>query len=290
MAVSIEGVDYSYDRPTPAGLKAAGKHFVVRYITTPGPGNKGIDKAEYDALRAEGIEVVVVYEGSAGDMKKGHAQGVTDAKAAQANLKGIVGLNDNLPVYFACDWDATPGDQTAINSYLDGAASVLGLDRVGIYGGYYPVKRAHDAKKATWLWQTYAWSGGQILAGIHLYQYKNGVSLANGTVDLCRAMQTEYGQSAVNPPAPPKPVVVPAPAPAPAVQPAPTPTTSTNGDIITLPVYFKGDENPAVYVLNPLTGNKRYVSQVEYEIAVKGTGAKVVTVAQSHADAVPHGS
>lgn len=297
MAVSIEGVDYSYARPSISGLKSAGKHFAVRYITPPGNGNKGISQAEFDALHKEGIEVVAVWEGAAGDMKKGHAQGVADAKAAEAGLKAIVGLNDNLPVYFGCDWDATPGDQTAINAYLDGAASVLGLDRVGIYGGYYPVKRAKDAKKATWLWQTYAWSGGQVLAGIHLYQYKNGVALANGTVDLCRALQTEYGQHGVVKPTPaPAPAVKPAPAPAPAPatpavdEKAEADAANADLDVSTFPgvYYFKGTGSSNIYVYDPITGTKRHTIGEEWRILQLWGHNKAVVLPQSYVDKIPN--
>jgi hypothetical protein len=278
--VSIEGVDYSYARPTAGQIKAAGKKFAVRYITAPGAQNKGISQAEYNALHDAGVAVVVVYEGGAGDMKKGRAQGVADAQAAQRNLKGIVGLNDSLPVYFACDWDATPAQQGVINAYLDGAASVLGRDRVGLYAGYYPLKRAKAAGKVTWLWQTYAWSGGQVLDGIHLYQYRNGVKLGNGTVDLCRAYKVEYGQHApghtpvvvkppVETPAKPKPVVV-------------TATAEYNGIY-----FFKGDASPDVFIYEPVSGTKRHITPAEWTV-VKGYGhATALTIPQEQADQIP---
>lgn len=239
--VSIEGVDYSYSRPSAAALKAADKKFAVRYITPPGAGNKGLSQSEFDALRAAGLYVVAVWEGGAGDMKNGKNQGVADAKAALAGLKSINGLNDYLPIYFACDWDATPGDQAAINDYLDGAASVISRERVGIYGGYYPVKRARDAGRAAWLWQTYAWSGGNVLDGIHIYQYKNGVMLGGVSVDLNRALNSEYGQHPVNDPrvAPnPAPLPVPAPVPVPSLpipEPVPAPTPVPEPDPVPVP-------------------------------------------------------
>lgn len=307
--VSIEGVDYSYARPSIAGLKSADKKFAVRYITTPGASNKGISKAEYDALHAAGIEVVVVWEGGAADMKKGKPQGVADAKAAQANLKAIVGLNDNLPVYFGCDFDATPADQAAINAYLDGAASVLGRDRVGMYAGYYPLKRAVAAGKVTWKWQTYAWSGGNILEGIHLYQYKNGVTLAGGQVDLVRALQTNYGQKGVVPPvaaapAPaPAPAVVPAPVPVPEPVPAPVPAPAPavpvgpSADELALAkpiqaqnglLYIKGDVKPDIYIFHPLEGSKRHITGAEWTIIRGFEGVvNVQTYSQATIDAIP---
>lgn len=190
----VEGVDYSYARPNPAGLVKAGKRFAVRYVTPPGKGAKGIDQAEYDALHAAGIAVVVVWENRAGDAMEGWPQGVADAKAAQAGLQRIVGLGDRLPVYFAVDWEAQPGELPTIRAYLQGAASVLGWQRVGVYGSYRVVENAADFDVAAWFWQTYAWSGGKVSTHAHLHQYLNGQSLAGGTVDLVRALKPEYGQ------------------------------------------------------------------------------------------------
>jgi len=150
--MSSFGVDYAFSpHPPVAALKAAGAGFVCRYISSFGPNDtngKNLLRPERDALLAAGVNVVVVAEEGAGRMKGGHSAGAADAAHADAVVKALV--MPGMPVYFACDFDATPGDQTAINAYLDGAASVIGRGRTGIYGGYYPVKRALDAGKAVW--------------------------------------------------------------------------------------------------------------------------------------------
>lgn len=212
---TIEGVDYSRSRPGGAALKAAGKAFAVRYIGDPGGstatasnGYKSIGQAEYDDLSKHGVNVVFVWEGSEVDsneaMRKGHLQGIADATAAQQRLTALRGPSPRRPIYFACDYDAPEEDQVLINDYLDGVAGVIGRNRTGIYGGYGPVSRAKAAGKAAWFWQTYAWSGGKVLTGIHLYQYSNGQKVGGEDVDLTRALQSSYGQSQVilTPPAP----------------------------------------------------------------------------------------
>lgn len=291
--VSIEGVDYSYARPSAAAIKVADKKFAVRYITPAGPANKGISQTEYDDLHKEGIAIPVVYETGSSAMKNGHAQGVKDAQAAQHELLNIVGLDDHLPVYFACDFDAAPADQTAINAYLDGAASVLGRNRVGIYGSYYVCKRVQAASKADWLWQTYAWSGGNVLPGIHLYQYKNGVKLGSGTVDLCRALESEYGQHGVNQPAPkPAPAIHITPA-APAVHAVNEQNLADEANVdfkqsnFSGTYFFKGTGHSDVFVYDPATGKKRHVTAAEWAI-VKGYGhANIYVIPQTEADQIP---
>lgn len=198
------GLDYAFS-PTGAAsfwaspawigaLKTAGVKFVCRYLSpysTNDANGKNLTAAEAAALKAAGIAIVVVFESTAGRMKAGYAAGTADAQHSDAVVKalGMAGI----PVYFAADWDATPGDQTAINAYLDGAASVIGRARVGIYGGYYPVKRALDAGKATYAWQTLAWSGGQWDSRAAIRQNLQ-VKLAGAFVDPNNTYKADFGQ------------------------------------------------------------------------------------------------
>ena len=208
----LKGCDYSTARPKISALAPAGIKFVVRY-TSPGVNPKNLTQAELTALLAAGIEVAVVFESVSGRMLAGHGAGISDAITADTAVK-MLGM-PGLPVYFACDFDAAAGQQPLINDYLDGAASVIGRARTGIYGGYWPVSRALNAAKATYAWQTYAWSsytgtlpphaekwevpphsGHWFLADTRaqLRQGPNGVPLGGGTVDLDHAYATDFGQ------------------------------------------------------------------------------------------------
>lgn len=208
--METEGIDYSWARPGGAAIAAAGKKFAVRYLYPDGQGGKGLDASELQDLQAHGIEVPVVYESYAARAKEGRAAGHADARTAQAALQAV-GLPTGMPIYFAVDYDAPEGDQGIIDKYLRGAADVIGADRVGVYAGYWVVKRCKENGTAKWLWQTYAWSGGNVLDGIHLYQYRNGQDL-NGAVDFNKSLQENYGQPSKFGGAQP---VNPAPAPAP---------------------------------------------------------------------------
>lgn len=187
----IEGVDYSFSPPTAAGLAVAGKHFACRYVGVGSVG-KRLSQAEYNRLRAANIDVVANAEGSAGGFK---GAAVGRSWAQQANDEAIsLGMPANRPIYFSVDWNTTSADWPAIDAALNGAASVIGKDRVGVYGSYATVLHCMTAQTAKWFWQTYAWSAGNIHPAIHLYQYKNGVSLGGGDVDLTRALVADYGQ------------------------------------------------------------------------------------------------
>lgn len=149
------GLDYAWTKPPAALIAGAGFGFACRYLSRDP--SKNLTPAETRALQTAGVAIVVVWESGAQDMLRGHDGGVADAREAlrQADTCGLHGI----PVYFAADWDATSAQQAAISAYLDGAASVLGRDRVGMYGGYWPLARARAAGKAAYFWGTVAWSG-----------------------------------------------------------------------------------------------------------------------------------
>lgn len=188
---SPEGIDYAFGRPSIAALKAAGVRFVCRYLShSP---SKNLTHVEANELSAAGIWIVVVWETTAKRALDGYAAGALDAMDAQVMAQGC-GKPEDRPIYFAVDWDAQPGQQAAINGYLDGAASVLGRDRVGIYGGYEPVSRALAGGHAAWAWQTYAWSGGRWAVDAQLQQYSNDHTLDGVGCDYDRAEKSDFGQ------------------------------------------------------------------------------------------------
>lgn len=197
--VQIEGVDYSRTphalSPSVSELKAAGKHFVGRYaVNDKSPNGRGITAAEYKRWTDAGIDVFLYWQTTTNWMLGGWEAGVAGAVNAQANIVGA-GMPEDTPVYFACDFDASPDQQGVIEACLAGAASVLGFDRVGLYAGYHPLKRAMANRACRWFCQTSAWSGGMILSGIHLYQYAYNQYIDGTNCDWVRAYQEHFGQA-----------------------------------------------------------------------------------------------
>jgi hypothetical protein len=190
------GYDYAFlPHPSISALKGAGATFVCRYISSYAPNDtngKNLIPSEASALLSAGMQIALVAEEGANRMLSGNAAGIADAQHADAVVKGL-GM-PGLPIYFACDFDASLSDQTLINAYLDGAASVIGRGRVGIYGGYYPVSRALTAGKAIYAWQTYAWSGGLWDTRAQLRQVANGLTLNGASVDRDTSMVADFGQ------------------------------------------------------------------------------------------------
>ena len=196
----IEGADFSsavnsnWDALA-TSLLASGKKFVWRYaVNDKSPSGRGITAAEYKAYVSAGLEVGLYWESTEGWMTGGKAAGISAAQNAQANLVAA-GMPPTIPVYFAADFDATPAQQAQIDDCLKGAASVLGANRVGIYGGFYVVQRCSQNKSAAWFCQTSAWSGGQWFSGNHLEQYGYNHIIGGVNCDDVRAKQANYGQA-----------------------------------------------------------------------------------------------
>lgn len=189
------GLDYAGGRPGASAIAAAGYDFVVRYLTDGGPNlpGKQLTPAEADDLRAHGISIVSNWETTAARMLDGFGAGVTDARAGLAHVLRCGGRRDR-PIYFSADFDATPQQQEPINAYLDGAASVLGRENTGLYGGYWPITRALDAGTATWAWQTVAWSGGNLEPRRNILQTGRQVEINGVVCDVNVAETIDFGQ------------------------------------------------------------------------------------------------
>lgn len=161
-------IDYAggYHSGLPLLLRQAGIGIVIRYVGSAAW--KCLDKAEADQLRKAGIDIACVYETSAGWMLGGWEAGRIAAMAAKAAITDCGGPPAPF-VYFACDVDTQ--EHSKVESCLAGAASVLGKDKVGIYGGYDIVDHALKGKFAAKGWQTEAWSQGRKLSTAVLYQH-----------------------------------------------------------------------------------------------------------------------
>jgi hypothetical protein len=194
------GLDYAWSRPSsPAALKAAGYSFVARYLSYDTSG-KNLTAGEARDLFAAGIDVVSNWEWGAQDALNGYQTGVDEAQKA-LQLANDCGMPADRPIYFSVDFDASPDQQAAIDSYFDGVASVLGVDRTGAYAGYYVVQRLFDHGKIKWGWQTYAWSGGQWDPRAQLRQIQNGVTVAGADSDIDTSVANDFGQWGPNAPA-----------------------------------------------------------------------------------------
>ena len=151
------GLDYG-GTLSPAAHHSIGSTFACRYL-------RELWAIEVNELIGGGVDVVLIHERLADAALGGHAYGVRDAKDALGSANGF-GAPTHVPIYFAVDFDETPGQAATVADYFRGVASVIGLARTGAYGGYWTVSRLFDAGLIKWGWQTYAWSGSQLRSAL----------------------------------------------------------------------------------------------------------------------------
>lgn len=214
------GVDYAGGRISADALHKAGIDFVCRYLNDGGPSlpGKQLLPSEFADLTNNGIPVVFNFETTADFMLAGHDAGHSAAQFSLNYVRSLPGVpSDWMPVvYFSADFDEAPNQDAAIFAFCDGAAEVLGAEadgrrRVGIYGAYWISKRARDAGKVGYIWQTEAWSGGHIDSRVDIMQ-RNALgykTIAGVQCDINEAHSTAFGQFILGakPAGPPPPPV-----------------------------------------------------------------------------------
>jgi hypothetical protein len=218
-------IDFSNAKPSIGALKAAGVTSVGRYLGWDGVSGypntgKNITKAEADTYISNSISVFLAFEYNANAAALGANQGSKDGTLATEQLNQLAAPT-TTGVYFAVDYDIpdynpgvanTPANARAklgpIGDYFAAIKALKPLYRIGVYGGYWAVKRLLDAELVTMGWQTIAWSGGNVDPRINLLQTTQASPIAGSDFNVHEAKSPDWGQW----PAPAKPVTPPPPA------------------------------------------------------------------------------
>lgn len=189
-------LDYSAGKISGAAIKAAGYDGAIRYITDRNSlGTKHTSPAEYSDHVANGLQDWLVYEVNTNDPLSGFNGGVT---AAQRALDGAnyVGYPSDRHIFFCFDRHALASELPPWQAYLDGAASVLGVGRVGAYGFSEAIDAANG--HATAFWQ--CGSRTVVRACTNFYQRNTGTAVVGGiTCDINDVLLTlEYNDMTVD--------------------------------------------------------------------------------------------
>lgn len=189
----IKGLDYAWTHvPIDEVVKYTGKDgFICRYISDD-PG-KDLSWAEAKLAASRNLWCAAVYETTAGRATAGFTAGLVDAAKAKARAK-LLHMPDDRPIFFAVDFDAAGPD---VLQYFKGLVSVLGRQRVGVYGGFRVCSYLWRQSLVSYIWQTYAWSGGSWFTTTHIRQVKNDIVIGGVGCDADEAYPDrsgDYGQ------------------------------------------------------------------------------------------------
>lgn len=179
------GVDYSFSRPSPAALRAAGYTFAVRYLTGSG---KALTTSELDGLHAAGLTVAFISESSGQETLGGAAAGAQAGAVANAAMDAL-GVPHDRPIYYTVDYDdrGHPGCLPLIASFLEAAQH--GRREARAYGSVRVIDYLRQPG-----YQTAAWSGNAVSAHAAIYQHQFMVNFQGSMVDVNDARVSDFGQ------------------------------------------------------------------------------------------------
>lgn len=146
---------------------------------------KAISPEEVRTIHDAGLSLFLIWESAPTRASYfSYGKGVSDAKLA-VDEAIFLGAPNTTAIYFTVDYDAQAGDMSTIVEYFRGVRDgVAGKYLVGAYGSYGVMMALQgSANPPDKYYQTYAWSGGQIFTGSHIYQYQNDTTVEGVAVD-----------------------------------------------------------------------------------------------------------
>lgn len=197
-------LDYAAGVLSAADIKAAGAVGAIRYVSDRRPGGSWmlgkpmkIDEAR-DLYRA-GLKIVSNYQfgkQDTADWLGGQSAGVAHAKRGW-ELHTAAGGPVGAPVYASIDDNPSYQQyKEQVAPYLRGWVSVIGHQRVGIYGNSKVIDWALQDGLGSWFWQ-HNWGSpnGYVHPAAHLHQFEiDARKVAGVGVDLNSILKAQFGQ------------------------------------------------------------------------------------------------
>ena len=197
-------LDYAAGVLSAADLKAAGALGAIRYVSDRRPGGswmlgKPITIDEARDLYRGGLKIVSNYQygkQETSDWLGGQSAGVTHAKRGW-ELHTAAGGPTAAPVYASIDDNPTREQYTEqVAPYLRGWESVIGHQRVGVYGNSKVIDWALQDGLGSWFWQhNWGTPTGFVHPAAHLHQFEiDARKVAGVGVDLNNILKPQFGQ------------------------------------------------------------------------------------------------
>lgn len=197
-------LDYAAGVLSAADLKAAGAAGAIRYVSDRRPGadwmvGKPIQLPEARDLYQAGLKIVSNYQfgkQQTADWLGGQSAGVTHGKRG-VELHTAAGGPASAPIYASIDDDPTLDQyKQQVAPYLRGWESVIGHQRVGVYGNSKVIEWALQDGLGSWYWQhNWGTPKGFVHPAAHLHQFEiDARKVAGVGVDLNNILKPQFGQ------------------------------------------------------------------------------------------------
>ena len=197
-------LDYSAGVLKASDIKAAGALGAIRYVSDRRPNaqwmlGKPIQLPEARDLYQGGLKIVSNYQfgkQDTADWLGGQAAGVTHAKRGW-ELHTAAGGPVSAPIYVSIDDNPTLEQyKRQVAPYLRAWESVIGHQRVGVYGNSTTIDWALQDGLGAWFWQhNWGTPKGYVHPEAHLHQFEiDARTVAGVGVDLNDILKPQFGQ------------------------------------------------------------------------------------------------
>lgn len=197
-------LDYAAGVLKAADIKAAGALGAIRYVSDRRPNaqwmlGKPIGLPEARDLYAAGLKIVSNYQfgkQDTADWLGGQDAGIAHAKRGW-ELHTAAGGPVSAPIYVSIDDNPTLDQyKQQVAPYLRAWESVIGHQRVGVYGNSTTIDWALQDGLGAWFWQhNWGTPKGYVHPEAHLHQFEiDARTVAGVGVDLNDILKPQFGQ------------------------------------------------------------------------------------------------
>jgi hypothetical protein len=197
-------LDYSAGVLSAADIKSAGAVGAIRYVSDRRPGaswmiGKPMKAEEARELTAAGLKIVSNYQfgkGETSDWLGGEPAGITHGKRG-VELHTAAGGPATAPIYASIDDNPSYDQYKQLAApYLRGWESVIGHQRLGVYGNSKVIDWALQDGLGSWFWQhNWGTPQGFVHPAAHLHQFEiDARKVAGVGVDLNNILKAQFGQ------------------------------------------------------------------------------------------------
>lgn len=184
-------IDLAWQHPSYSTVANLGYKTVIRYVSHDP--TKDLTTDELESIRANGLNVALVYETFERRPLSGYSGGVNDTEEMINRLREL-GMPPMSPCYYAVDFAPTPDEMSTVLEYARAWNAYRNVIRVGVYGNAHVLSDISSHSYVDYLWQTSGNSYGVTLAGINLYQHEYDVQIAGAQVDISDIFTVDHGQ------------------------------------------------------------------------------------------------